>query len=169
MQLENYLHTIPDFPKKGIQFKDICPLLADPKALKYAVAHLAEPLKSLKPDVIAGVEARGFLLGILLAQHLGVAFLPIRKAGKLPGEVLSQSYGLEYGEDVLELQKGSLKAGNRVVVHDDVLATGGTAAAAGRLVSSCEAELLCYSFLMELDFLEGREKLHKPIYTVLHF
>mgnify|MGYP003650952180 CR=1 FL=1 len=161
MNLASYIHDIPDFPKPGIIFKDISPLLMDAAATAEAVNQLALSINELKPTKIVGIESRGFLLGILLAQKLGIGFIPIRKPGKLPGSILSQKYALEYGEDAIEIQQGALSPNEKVIIHDDVLATGGTASAACKLVEKCGAEVLQCNFLIELDFLKGREKLEQ--------
>ena len=170
MNLKEFIHDIPDFPKPGIIFKDISPLLRNPEATRETVLQLAKDLDSTKIDQVVGIESRGFLLGILLAQHLQVGFTLMRKPGKLPGKVIKQPYALEYGEDAIEIQENAIKQGQKVILHDDVLATGGTAAAAQQLVQSCGAEVIEFNFLMELDFLKGREKLGKtPIKSLLNY
>ena len=170
MNLKEYIRDIPDFPKPGIIFKDISPLLQNSNATKEAVLKLAKGLDQTKIDQVVGIESRGFLLGILLAQHLQVGFTLMRKPGKLPGKVIKQSYALEYGEDAIEIQENAIEPGQKVILHDDVLATGGTAVAAQKLIERCGAEVIEFNFLMELDFLKGREKLGKtPIKSLLNY
>jgi len=170
MNLKEFVHDIPNFPKPGITFKDISPLLRNPKATKHAVLQLAAGLDKLQVDQVIGIESRGFLLGILLAQHLDTGFTLMRKKGKLPGKVIKQSYALEYGEDVIEVQENAIKPGQKIILHDDVLATGGTALAAKQLIEKCGAEVIECNFLIELKFLNGREKLGKtPIKTLLDY
>tara|TARA_R110002020_G_scaffold85914_6_gene211925 strand:+ start:78913 stop:79425 length:513 start_codon:yes stop_codon:yes gene_type:complete len=170
MNLKEFIHDIPDFPKPGIIFKDISPLLRNPEATRETVLKLSKGLDTKKIDQVVGIESRGFLLGILLAQHLQVGFTLMRKPDKLPGKVIKQPYALEYGEDAIEIQENAIKPGQKVILHDDVLATGGTAAAAQQLIQSCGAEVIEFNFLMELDFLKGREKLGKtPIKSLLNY
>lgn len=167
--LRRALRTIPDFPKSGIQFKDIAPILADPDLFKAAVDALAEPFGEGAVTHVAGIEARGFWFGTSLSERLRAGFVPARKPGKLPGEVLREEYALEYGTDTLEIQADALGPEARVLVHDDLMATGGTAAAAARLVANTGAQIVGFSFLVELAFLEGRKQLPKetPIHVVL--
>jgi len=153
--------TVPDFPKKGIQFKDISPILLDPSLLSLAADLLADPLKNLGLTKLCGVESRGFILGPMVAERLGIGFVPIRKAGKLPRKTLSCSYELEYGSATIEVHEDDLDSNDMVVIHDDVLATGGTAKAAATLVQEAGAEVAAFSFIMQLDFLKGRERLGK--------
>lgn len=170
MNLKNYITDVPNFPKEGITFKDISPLLANPEATNKAVELLAKGLYGFEATKIVGIESRGFLLGILLAQKLKLGFVPIRKPGKLPGAIISQSYALEYGEDSIEIQESSIKPGDLVIVHDDVLATGGTAAAACKLVEKCGGTVVQCNFLMELNFLEGRSKISNyPLHSIVHY
>lgn len=150
------LCDIPDFPKPGILFKDITPVLADGDAFAEAIAAMAEPWRGVALDAVVGVEARGFILGAALARELEVGFVPVRKPGKLPGETLSQDYGLEYGRDRLEIHADALPAGARVIVVDDVLATGGTLNAALALVERQGARIVGTGVLVELGFLEAR-------------
>ena len=150
------LRDIPDFPKPGILFKDITPVLADGDALAEAIAAMADPWRGVALDAVVGVEARGFILGAALARELEVGFVPVRKPGKLPGETLSQDYGLEYGRDRLEIHADALPAGARVIVVDDVLATGGTLNAALALVERQGARIVGTGVLVELGFLEAR-------------
>lgn len=152
------IREVQDFPEPGIVYKDITTLLSDPDGLDMALEALTRPWID-GVDVVVGIEARGFILGAPVARALGVGFVPLRKAGKLPWETASEAYGLEYGTDVLELHIDALLPDQRVLVIDDVLATGGTAAAAGRLVESVGAGLVGFGFLLELAFLDGRSKL----------
>ncbi len=159
LDLRALIRTIPDFPKPGILFRDITPLLARPDAVEAAVARMAAPHEGERVDAVLGIEARGFIFGQPLALALGTAFVPIRKPGKLPGETRSAAYQLEYGENRIEMHTDALKAGDRVVLVDDLLATGGTMAAACELVEQAGATILGIEFLIELTFLPGREAL----------
>lgn len=159
MDLASYIRDIPDFPKEGIVFKDITPLLADAEALRFAVDQLAEFGVGKKIDLILGAEARGFILGATLAYTLSAGFIPARKPGKLPYTTVGAEYELEYGTDTLEVHEDSIKPGTRVLVHDDLLATGGTARAKCDLVEKLGGEVVGVTFVVELDFLEGRKKL----------
>lgn len=153
------IRDIPDFPKRGIVFKDIMPLLADPESLRDTVEQLAEFAEPRKPDLILGAEARGFILGAALAYRLGCGFVAARKPGKLPWRTISAKYALEYGFDALELHADAIKPGARVLIHDDLLATGGTARAKIDLVEQLGGTVVGLAFVIELEFLEGREKL----------
>jgi len=157
--LKALIRDIPDFPKKGIVFKDITTLLADGPGFAHSIDLLAERYKGHGIDRIVAMEARGFILGAPLAVRLGAGFVPVRKKGKLPHHTIEETYALEYGEDTLQMHKDALIKGHRVLVVDDVLATGGTAAAVVRLVQKLEADVVEAAFLMELTFLHGREKL----------
>ena len=159
MDLRPFIRDIPDFPKPGIVFKDITPLMADGGALNAAVAQLADLSRALEADVVIGAEARGFLLGPALARELGAGFVLARKPGKLPHETVSAEYELEYGTDSLELHSDAVAAGARVLVHDDLLATGGTARALCELVELVGGEVVGCGFLIELAFLDGRSRL----------
>ena len=159
MDLRALIHDVPDFPKKGIGFKDITPLLADAKAFAEAIDRLAEPFVGKGVQIVAGIESRGFLLATPIAYRLGAGMVPIRKKGKLPRAVKSASYALEYGTDSIEAHADAFKPGTKVLIVDDVLATGGTAAAAVRLVEEIGGEVVGVSFLIELGFLDGRKKL----------
>ncbi|MDX1547081.1 MAG: adenine phosphoribosyltransferase [Rhodothermales bacterium] len=161
--LEHAIRTVPDFPKPGIQFKDITPILADPALLRKAVEALAAPFLDDGITKVAGIEARGFILGAMLAQRLGAGFVPVRKHGKLPFSTLAEEYELEYGTDRIEMHTDALGAGDRVLIHDDVIATGGTAAACHRLVRQAGAEVVGYAFLLELNFLRGRTALAEGV------
>lgn len=166
--IEGFIRDVPDFPNPGIIYKDITPLLADVEAFAHAVDAMSDPWRDLSVDFVVGVEARGFILGAPVAQALGAGFVPARKGGKLPSATISETYGLEYGTDSLEMHSDALAAGDRVVVIDDVLATGGTAAAAARLIDASGADLLGFGFLIELEFLDGRDHLPgRVIHSVL--
>lgn len=153
------IRDIPDFPKRGIVFKDIMPLLADDEALHETVERLAEFAEPREPDLVLGAEARGFILGAALAYRLGCGFVPARKPGKLPWRTISAKYALEYGFDALELHADAITNGARVLVHDDLLATGGTARAKVDLVEQLGGTVVGLAFVIELEFLGGREKL----------
>ncbi len=159
MDLRPFIRDIPDFPKPGIVFKDITPLMADAPALREAVDQLAAPARDLGVDVVIGAEARGFLLGPALALALGAGFVLARKPGKLPHDTVSAEYALEYGTDMLELHSDAVAHGARVLVHDDLLATGGTARALCQLVEQLGGRVVGCHFLVELAFLEGRKRL----------
>ena len=159
MDLRPFIRDIPDFPKPGIVFKDITPLLADARALDAAVRALGDLARPLEPEVVIGAEARGFLLGPALARELGAGFVLARKPGKLPHDTVSAEYELEYGTDSLELHSDAVAAGARVLVHDDLLATGGTAKALCDLVEMVGGEVVACGFLVELAFLGGRSRL----------
>jgi adenine phosphoribosyltransferase len=161
MTLKQYIRDIQDFPKKGIVFKDITPLLASPEGTAECLALLINSFKGKKIDKVVGVESRGFFFATLLAQELNVGFIPVRKPNKLPFETISASYELEYGIDSLEIHIDSIKKGDKVLIHDDVLATGGTAKAVCELVEKLGGEIVQCNFLIELSSLNGREKLGK--------
>lgn len=158
-RINRLVREIPDFPKEGIKFKDITPLFANPNESKEIISYFAKSLKDQNVDVIAGVESRGFLYGFPLALEMNLPFVLIRKKGKLPPETISVAYDLEYGSAEIEIIKDAIAPGQRVHIHDDLLATGGTAAAAGSLIQKCGAEIQGYSFLAELSFLNGKESL----------
>ena len=159
LDLASLVRDVPDFPKPGIVFKDIMPLLANGQAFHQAVEELAEWAEPRKPDIVLGAEARGFITGGALAERLGAGFVAARKPGKLPWRTVSAKYALEYGFDALELHADAIGKGQRVLVHDDVLATGGTSAAKCELVERLGGEVVGVLFLIELDFLHGRERL----------
>ncbi len=161
--LEKAVRTIPDFPKPGIQFKDITPILGDPVLLNKVVDVLAAPFKEDGVTKVVGIEARGFILGAMLAQRLGAGFVPVRKRGKLPYETVSVEYELEYGTDVIEMHIDGVGPEDRVLIHDDVIATGGTAAACYDLTRHSGADVVGYAFLMELGFLQGRAVLEDGV------
>lgn len=158
-EFESAIIDVVDFPKEGILFKDIMPVLANPKARTQALEALKKHAQEFKPEAIVGIESRGFFFGMLLAHELDIPFIPIRKKGKLPGKTLSQSYSLEYGEDHIEIQEHSIHDLDRILLHDDVLATGGTCAAALKLLQQGKQREIAVSFLMELDFLTGQDKI----------
>jgi len=159
MNLADYIRDIPDFPKPGIVFKDITPLLKEPAAFAHSVDVLSEFAAGKGVTAVAGIESRGFIFGALVAQRLGVAFIPVRKPGKLPAETISASYSLEYGTDTIEMHRDALNSSDRVLIVDDLLATGGTMAAAVSLVEKAGASVAGIVFVIELSFLHGREKL----------
>ncbi|RTY96558.1 adenine phosphoribosyltransferase [Flavobacterium sp. GSP27] len=159
MPLKKYIRDIQGFPKEGILFKDITPLLINPEARNKCLEILVESLKDKKIDKVIGVESRGFFFGILIAQELNVGFIPVRKPNKLPYETISATYDLEYGTDTLEIHIDAIKKGDRILIHDDVLATGGTARAVCELVEQLGGEIVQCNFLMELAFLNGRTKI----------
>ncbi|SDX40607.1 adenine phosphoribosyltransferase [Flavobacterium degerlachei] len=159
MQLANYIRDIQGFPKEGILFKDITPLLIDQKARKECLEILVSSLRDKKIDKVIGVESRGFFFGMLIAQELNVGFVPVRKPNKLPYDTISASYELEYGSDRLEIHTDAICKGDRVLIHDDVLATGGTAKAVCELVEQLGGEIVQFNFLMELSFLNGRDRI----------
>lgn len=157
------IRTIPDFPKEGIQFKDITTLLQDKRALELTSYMLAQPFRDRSVDFVVGLESRGFLFGTNLAQDLNAGFVPVRKPGKLPSKTLSEVYALEYGEDRLEIHEDAIFKGAKVVIHDDLIATGGTASAATKLIERLGAEIVGYSFIIELSFLNGRDELAQNV------
>jgi adenine phosphoribosyltransferase len=168
MPLKKYIRDIQDFPKPGVGFKDITPLLIDPIARQETLDSLLSTVKGQKIDKVIGVESRGFFFGMLLAEALNVGFVPVRKPNKLPYETISASYDLEYGTDTLEIHTDAIQKGDKVLIHDDVLATGGTAKAVCELVERLGGEIVQCNFLMELTFLNGREKLGEhPIFAAM--
>ncbi len=169
MDLAAHLRTIPDFPKPGILFYDISTLLAHPPAWKECVARLADLIQPFKPDVLVGIESRGFLTAAPLALELELGFVMVRKAGKLPGKVISHSYSLEYGEDTLEVQEAIIEPGQRVVILDDLLATGGTMRATVDLCRKVGATVCAGACIIELPDLEGRSKIDVPVESLLSF
>jgi adenine phosphoribosyltransferase len=168
-RLHAKIRDIPDFPKPGVLYRDITPLVRDPAALRLAVHQLIQPFLGEDLTAVVGMEARGFIFGSLAAWDLGIGFVPLRKPGKLPYDVHSISYDLEYGSTTLEVHVDALDQGDRVLVVDDVLATGGTAAASCELIEKLGATILACAFVAELDALKGREKLKKyQIHSLLH-
>jgi adenine phosphoribosyltransferase len=163
------VRDVPDFPKPGILFKDITPLLADGPSFKLTTDLLAERVAPHRPELIVGIESRGFIFGAALAERLGVGFVPVRKPGKLPFKAMRESYTLEYGTDALEMHEDAVDR-RRCVIVDDLLATGGTAAATSRLVERLGGEVQAFAFVIELDFLSGRQRLGtKPLHALLHY
>jgi adenine phosphoribosyltransferase len=159
LELRQFVRDIPDFPRPGIVFKDITPLLLEPNALNLAVAELADLTRDWEIELVVAAEARGFILGGALARELGAGFVPARKPGKLPHETVSAQYALEYGIDALEVHADALAGGARVLIHDDLLATGGTSSALCELAAGLGAEIVGCAFLIELSFLGGRARL----------
>ncbi|MGJ0516019.1 MAG: adenine phosphoribosyltransferase [Methylomicrobium sp.] len=169
-RLINKIRDIPDFPKPGILFKDITPLVKDPAALKLAVHQLMEPFLGSEITAVAGMEARGFIFGSLVAWEMGLPFIPLRKPGKLPYDVQSVSYDLEYGSAVLEVHIDAFETNDKVLLIDDLLATGGTAKASCELIEKLGAKIAACAFVVELDFLNGREKLEGyQVHSLMHF
>ncbi|HDZ05667.1 hypothetical protein LCGC14_0066290 [marine sediment metagenome] len=170
MDFKSFIRDVPNFPKEGVIFKDITLLLQNPNALKETTNALFELLEGQKIDKVVGMESRGFIFGPLLAQKLNAGFVPIRKPGKLPSETLSEAYDLEYGTDTLEIHIDAIKKGDKVLVHDDVLATGGTANAACKLIESLGGEIVQCNFLIELTFLNGVSKIKDyPVKSLLKY
>lgn len=158
-KLKDAIRDVQDFPKKGVVFKDITPILSDATLMSDITNFLAVVYQNQEIDAIAGIESRGFIFGPLIAQSLGIPFIPIRKSGKLPYKTISQSYALEYGEASLEIHTDAIKKGSKVLIHDDLLATGGTASAASELIKRIGGKIAGYTFLIELGFLEGRKQI----------
>ena len=170
VELSAKIRAIPDFPEPGIVFRDITPLLADPAALAFAVAGLTRPFAQENVDAVAGIEARGFIFGALVARELSVPFVPIRKAGKLPYRTLSENYALEYGVDTLEMHTDAIARGARVLVVDDLIATGGTAEATCKLIEGVGGEVAGCCFVIELDGLDGRKRLAgRRVHSLLRY
>src|SRR6056297_1172825 len=170
MDLKQYVRDVKDFPKQGIIFKDITPLLQDRVALQKATEGLANLVGDMNIDKVVGMESRGFIFAPLLAHRLNAGFVPVRKPGKLPHNKLSESFILEYGTDILEIHSDAINPGDKVLVHDDVLATGGTASAVAKLVARAGGEITQFNFLLELTFLNGRDKLASwPVRSLLSY
>lgn len=170
MELESLIREIPDFPKPGILFRDITTLLRDREGLHLVIDKLAEKCSEFSPDYIMGMESRGFIFGVPLAYKLGVGFIPVRKPGKLPAAVYSAEYELEYGTDRLEIHQDAMPKGSKVVIVDDLIATGGTAEATVKLVQQAGCELLAFLFVIELKALQGRGKLpNVPIVSLIEY
>ena len=170
MDLKPLIRDIPDFPEPGIMFRDITTLLQNHQALTYVIDYFAKSLAEQSIDYIIAIEARGFILGAPLAYHLGAGFIPVRKPGKLPAKVHSVDYQLEYGTDRLEIHQDAIKQGSNVLVVDDVIATGGTAAATAELLEKFSCNLLGFAFIVELTGLEGRNKLpNVPIHSIIQY
>ncbi|MEZ5666874.1 MAG: adenine phosphoribosyltransferase [Alphaproteobacteria bacterium] len=169
MDLKAHIRCIPDFPKKGIGFYDISTLLAHPQAWHAAVDRLAGLLAPYRPDMLAGIESRGFLVAAPLALQLGCGFLMVRKRGKLPGDVVAHDYDLEYGTDTIEVQQDAVKPGQRVIVLDDLIATGGTLAASVTLIEKIGGRVEAVATIIELTFLNGRRSIAKPFHSLVQY
>jgi adenine phosphoribosyltransferase len=169
MNLKDHIRQVPDFPKPGIQFYDVSTLLAHADAWAVTMGRLANAVRAHQPDLLVGIESRGFLVAAPLALKLGCGFVMVRKRGKLPGPTIRHEYDLEYGKDVIEIQKDAIKPGQRVVVLDDLLATGGTMAAAINLLRGVGADVRGAAFIIELAFLKGREKIDVPVTTLVSY
>ncbi len=169
MNLKEHIRGIPDFPIPGILFYDISTLIGNPQAWSYALDELEKIVSEWKPDVLAGIESRGFLLSGALSDRMGIPMTMIRKKGKLPGEVISHEYDLEYGTDTIEIQSDAIKPGQRVVILDDLLATGGTLVASGDLLNRVGADIIGCAVIIELDFLKGKEKLSFSLKSLISY
>ncbi len=170
MDLKSLIRDIPDFPKPGIMFRDITTLLRDPQGLSYTIDSLAEKCSELSVDYVVGMESRGFIFGAPLAYKMGIGFIPVRKPGKLPGAVHFAEYELEYGVDRLEMHRDAMTSGSRVLIVDDLIATGGTAVATAKLLEQAGCELVGFAFIIELQALGGRQKLPDvPIVTLVEY
>lgn len=170
MDLKKHIRNVPDFPKPGIGFKDITTLVGHPAALKETIDRLAEPFREEKIDVVVGIESRGFIFASVLALQFGAGMVPVRKPGKLPYKTYSQEYELEYGTDSLEIHVDAIQPGQKVLIIDDLLATGGTVEATIRLVEKLGGEVVGCAFVVELDFLKGRDKLEGyRIESLVHY
>ena len=170
MDFKSLIRDVPDFPKEGVVFKDITLLLQNPKALKETTNALYELLEGQKIDKVVGMESRGFIFGPLLADKLNAGFVPVRKPGKLPSATLRETYDLEYGTDTLEIHIDGIEKGDRVLIHDDVLATGGTANATCKLIEKLGGEIVQCNFLIELTFLEGGTKINSyPVKSLIKY
>lgn len=170
MDLKSYIRDVPDFPKKGIIFKDITPLWQDKGAFSYAINAIAENFQDSAIDIVVGVEARGFIVGAPVAYKLGVGFIPMRKPGKLPYKTTSISYELEYGVDTIEMHEDAILPGHKVLIVDDLLATGGTAAGMCELITRVGGEIVALAFIVDLTFLDGKSKLGDyPVFSLIQF
>lgn len=170
MDLKQHIRSVPDFPKQGILFYDITTLLRDPQGFKMTVDMLALPYVDQRIEAVVGIESRGFILGAAVAERIGAGFVPIRKPGKLPAKALKETYDLEYGKDAIEIHEDAIERGQRVLIVDDVLATGGTASAAAQLVRKLGGDLQGLAFLIELRFLNGKSKLSgESVFSVLQY
>ncbi len=170
--IDKTVRTISDFPIPGIQFKDITPIFQNPNLCNQITESFAELVKPMNADVIVGIESRGFLFGFMLANRLDLPFVLVRKAGKLPYKTIKQEYELEYGTSIIEIHEDAIPAGARVIIHDDLLATGGTAHACAKLIKKMDAEVAAFTFLVELDELFGRERLFdhtEHIFSLKHY
>ena len=170
MDLKQQIRNVPDFPKAGILFYDITTLLRDPQGYKTTIDLLSTPFQDQGIDAVVGIESRGFILGAAVAHRIGAGFIPIRKPGKLPAKAIKETYDLEYGKDALEIHEDAVQQGQRILIVDDVLATGGTAGAAVQLVRKLGGDLHGIAFLIELLFLNGRQKVaQENVYSVLQY
>ena len=169
MNLKKKIRTIPDFPKPGILFRDITTLLSDAEAFKEMIKHFETHYSSEEIDLVVGVESRGFIIGAALALKLGKGFVPVRKAGKLPGPTHSMDYDLEYGTDCVEVHKDAFNLGTRILMVDDLLATGGTIEGSGKLIEKAGGIIVGYAFVIELVDLKGRNRLKQPIYSLITY
>jgi len=168
--LKQKIRSVPDFPKPGILFYDVTTLLRDPEGFRLSIDAMTEPFAGEHIDLVAGIESRGFILGAAMADRMGAGFVPVRKLGKLPARTVRESYSLEYGTDSLEVHADAIEPGQHVLIVDDLLATGGTAAAVTKLVKKLGGHMVGLSFLVELGFLPGRQKLEgERIHSVLHY
>lgn len=171
-KLKRVIRDIPDFPQPGIIFKDITPILKDAYLCTEIVESFANQVKHLEIDVIAGIESRGFLFGLMLANKLNIPFIPIRKQGKLPAKTISESYKLEYGQATIEIHDDAFPKGTKVLIHDDLLATGGTVVAAAKLIEKLEGKVVGFSFVINLQFLKGEGRLHRfseNVISLVHY
>jgi adenine phosphoribosyltransferase len=170
MDLKSFIRDVPDFPKKGIVFKDITPLLQNPQAFHAVIEQLAERYQNKNLKAVVAMESRGFIFGAPLAVRLGISFVPVRKPGKLPHKTHQETYDLEYGKDTLEIHQDAVNKGDKVLILDDVLATGGTAAATIRLVEKAGGEVVEAAFIIHLGFLNGQDKLKStPFFSIIHY
>lgn len=170
MDLKTLIRDIPDFPKPGILFRDITTLLKNPAGLKFAIDTISTQVQDLQPEYIIGMESRGFIFGAALAYRLGIGFIPVRKPGKLPSAIYAAEYALEYGTDRLEIHQDAFTPGSRVLIVDDLIATGGTAVATVQLLNQLEGDLVGCAFVIELDDLNGRSNLpNVPIFSLVHY
>ncbi len=170
LDLKNYIRSVPDFPKKGIIFRDITTLLKDGEAFKHSIDALCELFPDSGANVIIGPESRGYIFGAAMAYKMGISFVPVRKPGKLPAETISETYELEYGTDTIEMHRDAIGADSKVLMIDDLLATGGTMAAACRMVEKLGGKIVGIGFLIELSFLKGREKLQDyPVHSLIDY
>ena len=169
--IKNSIRNVPDYPKQGIQFKDITTAMKNPQIFREIIDTMAEYFGDKKIDYVVGIDARGFIFGAALAYKLGCGFVPVRKPGKLPADTIAEEYALEYGSDKLEIHKDALKKGDRVVIIDDLVAIGGTAEAAAKLVKRLGAEIVSFAFVIELTALKGRDKLSRfaDVYSLIKF
>jgi adenine phosphoribosyltransferase len=170
MDLKQHIRSVPDFPRAGILFYDITTLLRDPEGYRVTIDRLSTPYEGQGIEAVVGIESRGFILAAAVAQRLGAGFIPVRKPGKLPAKAIKETYDLEYGKDALEIHEDAIGARQRILIVDDVLATGGTAAATVQLVRKLDADVVGVAFLIELLFLNGRQKIaQQDVYSVLQY